>query len=209
MSLILALVSQKGGVGKSTLAFSVAREYAQHDWSVLIADMDPKQGTTTEWNSIRLANEIEPYVSVQQFPSVPHVLKQRDHYDLIIFDGAPHATKQTLEICKASDYIVLPTNLSKSDQNPQIRLAHELVKNGIPAKKFGFAFYLTGSSESRLAQANEYISDTGYEILKGAVPKKDAYESAIDDGKTLTETPFKTLNEKADELIQSIMNKLK
>jgi len=208
MSSILALVSQKGGVGKSTLAFSVAREYAQHDWSVLIADMDPKQGTTTEWNSVRLANEIEPYINVQQFPSVPHVLKQRNNYDLIIFDGAPHATKQTLEICKASDFIVLPTNLSKSDQNPQIRLAHELVKNGIPSKKFGFAFYLTGASDSRLSQAHDYIGDTGYEILEGAIPKKDAYEATIDDGKTLTETSFKSLNEKADILIQSIMNKI-
>ena len=208
MSLILALVSQKGGVGKSTLAFSAAREYAQHDWNVLIADMDPKQGTTTEWNSIRLANNIEPYVSVQQFPSVQHVLKQRDHYDLIIFDGAPHATKQTLEICKVSDFIVLPTNLSKSDQNPQIRLAHEIVKNGISQKKFAFAFYLTGSSDSRLAQSHDYIDNTGYEILKGAIAKKDAYEAAIDDGKTVTETPFKSLNEKADILLQSIMNKL-
>lgn len=208
MSHKIGLISQKGGVGKSTLTFSVAREFAQHDWNVLIADMDPKQGTTIEWNSVRIENKIEPYFSVQQFPSVQHALKQQDNYDLIIFNGAPHANKQTLDIAQNCDFLVLPTNLSKSDQNPQIRLAHELVKNGIATEKFAFAFYLTGTSEARLAQAYEYVGQTGYEILEGYVPKKDGYESAIDDGKTLTETPFKSLNIKADTLIQSIMNKL-
>ncbi len=208
MSKFLGIVSQKGGVGKSTLARSVAREFASHDWDVLIADMDTQQSTSTEWNGIRMEAEIEPVFSVQQFPNVDRVLKFAESYDLVIFDGAPHSTKQTADIAKVCDFIVLPTGLSKDDQNPQIRLAHELVKQGIGHEKFAFAFSRIGASESQLDHAKEYISMTGYEVLNGGIPEKDGYRLAIDEGKTLTETPFKSLNQKADDLIQQIINKL-
>jgi chromosome partitioning protein len=41
MSHIIGFISQKGGVGKSTLARLVAREYASGGWNVKIADLDP------------------------------------------------------------------------------------------------------------------------------------------------------------------------
>jgi Flp pilus assembly CpaE family ATPase len=49
MALIVGIVSQKGGVGKSTLARLVAREYALAGWSVKIADLDVSQGTSFNW----------------------------------------------------------------------------------------------------------------------------------------------------------------
>ena len=39
MAIFLGIVSQKGGVGKSTLARLVAREYAEAGWDVKIADL--------------------------------------------------------------------------------------------------------------------------------------------------------------------------
>ena len=49
MAALVGLVSQKGGVGKSTLARLVAREYAAAGWQVKIADLDISQGTSTDW----------------------------------------------------------------------------------------------------------------------------------------------------------------
>lgn len=40
MPVVVSFVSQKGGIGKSTLARLVAREYANADWAVKIADLD-------------------------------------------------------------------------------------------------------------------------------------------------------------------------
>ena len=45
----ISLVSQKGGVGKSTLARMIACEYAAGGWDVHIADFDTRQGSCTEW----------------------------------------------------------------------------------------------------------------------------------------------------------------
>ena len=49
MTIIICMCSQKGGVGKSTLARLVAREYANAGWSVKIADLDVSQGTSFNW----------------------------------------------------------------------------------------------------------------------------------------------------------------
>ena len=67
MALKIAVISQKGGVGKSTLVRALAVEYARNDWTVKIADMDLKQKTTTEWNCIRMESDISPTLAVEPF----------------------------------------------------------------------------------------------------------------------------------------------
>src|SRR5437588_724414 len=63
MATVLGLISQKGGVGKSTLARLVAREYAAAGWNVKIADLDVSQGTSFNWQARRLQRAIEPAVA--------------------------------------------------------------------------------------------------------------------------------------------------
>jgi cellulose biosynthesis protein BcsQ len=46
MAIIIGVVSQKGGVGKSTITRLVARELAAQDWQVKIADLDISQATS-------------------------------------------------------------------------------------------------------------------------------------------------------------------
>ena len=45
---IIAFISQKGGVGKSTLARAVATEATKKKFKVLLADCDPQQATSYE-----------------------------------------------------------------------------------------------------------------------------------------------------------------
>jgi Mrp family chromosome partitioning ATPase len=70
MAFIVSMVSQKGGVGKSTLARLLAREFAAQGWNVKIGDLDISQGTSFQWRTRRLQNKIEPDVPVEQFGTV-------------------------------------------------------------------------------------------------------------------------------------------
>ncbi|MFT4660559.1 MAG: chromosome partitioning protein [Flavobacteriales bacterium] len=206
--MILGIVKQKGGVGASTLARTVAANYASADWNVKIADMDTKQGTSTRWNARRLQNEITPSISVEQFNEVKQAVRQAASYDLLIFDGAPHSSVQTLEIAKASDVVVIPTGTSLDDLEPSIQLAYDLTAKGINKERIVFAFCRIGNSAAELEECIEYIKKSDYKPLEGVITEKTAIRRSGDLGLAANETKFKTVNDKVNELIQSIVNEL-
>ncbi len=207
MALMLGVISQKGGVGKSTVTRLVAREYAAAGWNVKIADLDTSQATSYHWQARRLHHRVEPVIAVEQFPNVEHALRIAQNYDLIVFDGAPHATAATLKIAQHSDLVILPTGLALDDLEPTVRLAHEL-KRHIDKSKIALALCRIGDSDSEIKEATDYITAAGYFLLRGAIPEKIAYRRASDLGRAATETAYKSLNQKADELAQAIVDRV-
>jgi len=208
MTLRIGVVSQKGGVGKSTIARTIACEYAKAGWHVKIADLDLSQGTSYNWNSRRLQQGLTPPIAVEQFATIEGALRVADAYDLMVFDGAPHSTQTTLQIATTAHLVILPTGMSLDDLEPTIRLAHELKQKGIPAATIAIALCRVGDSPAEMQEATDYIQATGYRLLDGAIPERTGYRRAIDTGRTLTETSYSSLNQKADDLIQAIVNTL-
>lgn len=208
MAIFIGMVSQKGGVGKSTLARLVAREYAKAGWSVKIADLDLKQATSFQWQGRRLQGALDPIIPVERFGTVEQALKIGGQYDLVVLDGPPHSTAGTLKIAEAAELVVLPTGLSLDDLEPSVLLAHELVQKGIGRGKIAFALCRVGESESEISEARSYIGQAGYAVLAGEIPERTAYRRASDEGRTLTETRFPSLNDRSDKLAQSIVDRL-
>jgi chromosome partitioning protein len=207
MAMIVGIVSQKGGVGKSTLARLIAREFAAQDWQVKIADLDISQATSFHWRSRRLQRALEPDISVEQYGRVDQALKIAEQYDLLILDGAPHATQATLQIAKASHLVLLPTGLAIDDLQPGVQLAHELVHH-IPRQQLVFALCRVGSSQPEIDEARQYLREAGYAVLQGELPEKAAYRRASDEGRAATETYFPSLNRRAEVVAQSVVNRL-
>ena len=207
MALKIGIISQKGGVGKSTISRLLAVEYSRNQWEVKIADMDLSQGTVTEWNRIRMENNVEPRIAVEQFMTVKDAIKQDANYDLLIFDGEPHSTKKTLEIAQVSDFLVMPTGVTLDDLLPTIKLAHELKKNGIDRKKIGIALSRVGDSHAELSGAKEYIEEAGYHYM-GMIQEKTSIGQAHDSGKAANETAFKSVNQATDQFIQAIVDRM-
>ena len=208
MSYIIGMVSQKGGAGKSTLARLFARELAKDGFAVKIADLDTQQTTCTEWASDRAEANLAPEVQVQPFGNIKTALAEAGRFDAYILDGRPHSSQQTLEIAKAADLTVIPTGQTKDDLRPAVKLAHSLVDSGIDPGRIAFALVKTTNSEAELNAARAYLEQTDYTTLQGFLPVSTAYGIAHDAGKTVTETPHRSLNEKAERLAQSIINRL-
>ena len=206
MAFIISLVSQKGGVGKSTLARLIAREAAVGGLDVKIADLDTQQKTCTNWAARRIANEIEPEIEVQPVGDLSRALKDASRYDLFIFDGAPHASNQTLKISKLSDLVIIPSSLGLEDRQPAVELANDLYAAGIAPEKIVFALCLIGDSKPQLQAATDYFNKTQYQLLNGSIPRKDSSANLLNMGRSLTEGPFKHLCERADILAQSIID---
>ena len=208
MALIIGVVSQKGGVGKSTISRMVAVEYAKHNWNVKIADFDTQQGTSFNWNGRRLNNRFQPEVSVEMFSKVSQALKLSNVYDLMVFDGLPHSNSTTLEIAKVSTLVILPTGIALDDLEPTIKLCHELKSSGIDIQKIAVALVRVGDSETEIYEAISYINKSGYHLLTGSIPEKVSFRRMSDLGKSITETPFLTLNARAEELMASIVDRV-
>jgi chromosome partitioning protein len=206
MTTIVAFVSQKGGVGKSTLARALACEAAKSGLQVKLADLDPMQRTVAEWHAVRLHAGLEPVGDVQILATMGQALAKVDAYDLIIIDGPARAETGTLEIARHANIVVQPSGASVDDLHPAVREFNGLVKAGVPKSRLVFALnHIATDTEEQ--DARDYIKEAGYQVLDGCLIERPAYRKAQNVGLSVTETPFKTLNIRADALIQSIIDK--
>lgn len=208
MTYIIGMVSQKGGVGKSTLARMMAREFVQGGMTTKIADLDTQQQTCTNWAGRRAENAIEPEIQVQSFAAVKTALEEASRFDVLILDGKPNASDQTYEIASASDLVVIPTGQTVDDLHPGVVLAHTLRKKNVSVERIVFAMFKTTGSERENEAARQYLTQAGYLVLDGEVPVSTGYGSASDIGKAITETSFRTLNERAAKLAQSVIDRM-
>lgn len=208
MTYIVGMVSQKGGVGKSTLARMMAREFVAGGLSTKIADLDTQQQTCTNWAGRRAENGIEPEIQVQSFATIKTALEDAPRFDALILDGKPNASEQTIEIAKSANLVVIPTGQTIDDLHPGVVLAHSLRKKGIAPDKIAFAMFKTTGSERENAAARDYITEAGYLVLDGEISVSTAYGSASDQGKAITETSFRSLNDRASKLAQSVIDRM-
>ena len=208
MAYVISMVSQKGGAGKSTLARLLARELAHNGMRVKIADLDTQQTTCTGWASDRAEAHIDPEIQAQPFGNPRTALAEAGRFDAYILDGRPHSSQQTIEIARAAHVIIIPTGQTKDDLRPAVQLAHSLVDTGIEPSRIAFALVKTTRSAVEVAAARSYLEQTDYAVLEGDLPISTAYGIAHDAGKAVTETPYRTLNEKAERLAQAVVDRL-
>ena len=203
--LTIACLSQKGGVGKSTLTRLIARTYAEAGWRVKIADFNTKQKTSVDWAATRLQAGLQPEIAAEVFASLKPALAQ--DYDLMVFDGKPDADTQTIELAKEARLVVIPTSTSLDDLSPQVKFAHELRQRGIGAPKILFVLNKSNDSTASIKAAREYIGHAGYDIARGEIASRVSYEVAQNTGRALSESDYEGLNDRANAIAQQIVDR--
>ena len=203
--IVISCISQKGGVGKSTIARMLAVSYAKAGWTAKIADMDISQGTVTSWNARRMQNKIEPGVSVEQYNNVNTAVRQSQNFDVLIFDGAPHSSKQTLQIAKASGLVIIPTGTALDDLIPTINLANELIIEKIERDQIVIVFNRVGSSKAELREAKEYVDKAGFMLARGELPERTIIRRAQDEGYCANETKYDSVNENSERILKTLV----
>ena len=104
---IIALIAQKGGVGKTTLAIHLAAAFAAEGKATLLLDLDP-QSSATEWRDHRDAEA--PAVLAIQPSRLSKVLEEARAIDtdIVILDTAPHSESTALDAARMADLILVP-----------------------------------------------------------------------------------------------------
>lgn len=204
--LAVACLSQKGGVGKSTLARLIARTYAAGGWHVKIADFNVKQKTSVDWAALRLSRNVEPEVRAEAFNEVARALT--GDFDMIVLDGRPESDTQTLRLAQSAELVVIPTGVSADDLVPQIRFAQELKLRGLDPRKILFVLNKTTDSEAATADAKNFIATAGFKVSPTHIPNRTAFVNAHNSGLCLAETDYPTLNERSTTLANEIIASL-
>ena len=204
MGAVIAFVSQKGGVGKSALARTLAREAVAAGLSVKLADLDVQQGTCTDWNRDRNAQSLEPAISVESYRNATAALSVREQVDLLILDGPARTSAATLEIARLADVLVQPSGPSADDLRPVVRTWRELIGAGIPTDRLAVALNCLGS-DAEEADARGFLQTAGAVALGHALPERIAYRQALNGGRAMTETRYPALNKLASSMIQDVI----
>lgn len=138
----VAIVSQKGGAGKTTLAVHLAVAAARAGHSVAVIDLD-QQATAAQWADWRSDDSVA--VVAAPHARLKPTLEEawRSEVELVIIDSPPAADSAAVAAAKAADLVLIPTRPSAFDLHA-IRTTSELVRvaqrpayvvlNGVPAR---------------------------------------------------------------------------
>lgn len=112
--MIIGVLNQKGGVGKTTIAVNLASALALHGGRVLLVDADPQASSQT-WSSAR---DVEPLFTVVGMAK-PTLHKDLPalaaNYDFVLIDGAPRVNELGRAAILASDLVLIPVQPSPYD----------------------------------------------------------------------------------------------
>jgi chromosome partitioning protein len=115
--MIIAILNQKGGVGKTTLATHIAGELARRGQAVTLIDADP-QGSALDWAQRRKEGAYPRLFGVIGLPretlhlEAPELAKAGDH---IVIDGPPRVTALGRSALLAADLALVPVQPSPYD----------------------------------------------------------------------------------------------
>jgi len=114
--MIIGMLNQKGGVGKTTLSVSIAHELARRNplEDVLLVDADPQQSALT-WSEVRenkLPFAVIGLAKKSLHRDLPAIGKNYKH---IIIDGSPRVTELARSCIMASDIVAIPCTPSPYD----------------------------------------------------------------------------------------------
>jgi chromosome partitioning protein len=179
----LAIISRKGGAGKTTIALHLAVAAELHGLATAVFDLDP-QASAAIWSDHR--GEPSPAVVPAQAPRLPALLGQarKQEADLAILDTAPHADAIASEAAAHADLILIPCRPSSFDLDAigaSIRLARAAER---PAVVVINAAPVQGVETGEAVDA---IASAGVEVCPVVLHQRKPYASRIHEGRTATE----------------------
>jgi chromosome partitioning protein len=207
---VIAVLNQKGGAGKTTIATHLARAFQLDGLDVLLVDSDP-QGSARDWAAV-LEDQPVTVVGIDR-PTIERDLKNLARKDLVVIDGAPQAADLAVSAIKAADFVLIPVQPSPYDIWATADLV-ELVKQRIELTdgKLRAAFVVSRAIKGTKigAEISAALEGYGLPVLDSRVIQRVVYPGTAAAGSSVLDAePNGDAANEIRALANEIMQKLK
>lgn len=202
---VISMMSQKGGVGKTTSAINFSHGISKRGLKVLLVDADP-QGSSRDWNEAN-NGEIVPVICLNSETLPKNLDAVKSGYDIVIIDTPPRIAKISAAALRASDLCIIPVQpspfdvLATAETVDLIRYRQEIA--GSPKAVFLINRVIKNTLLSK--EVMQPLIDYGFPILNSKMSQFISYAQSASDGQTIYTTKS---SEKAVAEIESIIDEV-
>ncbi|MDQ2926222.1 MAG: ParA family protein [Acidobacteriota bacterium] len=194
---VVAVVAEKGGVGKTTLALTLAVAAVQAGRKVAVFDLDP-QATAAQWTDRRAAEF--PWVVATPATRLDSAIASAkgQGVDFIVIDTPPHAGTDAVEAMRRADLVLIPVepHLYTLETLPKLGDLLKLAGN-VPAL---FVMCKAATQGKEAQDAAAFITDKGFAVCPVTLHLRAAHRHAGNVGQTAQE--YEPKGKAAEESIQ-------
>lgn len=198
----IAILNQKGGVGKTTLSINLARAIQLAGCKVVLIDADP-QGSSRDWNSSN-DGKILPVLGLDR-KTIEADIKNIQGYEYAIIDGAPQLREMAVAAIKAADIVLIPVQPSPLDIWATSDLIELIKERQAIADKPKAAFIVSRQIQNTQVgkDVRDVLTQSGIKVFENGTFQRVAYSDSLATGSTALD-----VTGKAKEEIESITKEL-
>jgi len=184
----IALLAQKGGTGKTTLAVHLSVISALEDKDTVLVDLDPQRSAADWWGERAARFPAMVQAEARDLPDLVKAAKA-ENVDTIIIDTAPHAQEASAVAAKVADLVLIPTRPAILDLRAigasveivrKMKAKAAIVLNSCPPGR--------GVGEAAIThEARQGLETYGLPICPIAITQRVALSHALIDGQAVVE----------------------
>lgn len=189
--MIISVLNQKGGSGKTTLAVSLARAFTKKNKKTLLVDSDP-QGSALNWHE-RSNGDLLDVTCLCKTTLEKDILKYVGNYELIIIDGVPRVSPLTISAISCSDIILIPVQPSPYDIWSTEEIVRYAKERGKITEGKTKAYFVISRKIKNTNLARDIITELNQmelPVFKSGTFQRVAYASSVDKGLTVLDGEY-------------------